>query len=172
MLITVRCFACHRAVTRKHRPSIRLVSTDSFKPPTKKRRRRHDFGAIPSFQEFQHQHKVKSLYRQYVRLIWRVPDRTDLLSQVRHEFRHAIVGDAWQMQRALSEGGRRLKELSAMLANTVRTSRGAADDGSTPPFSSSTRPQWPWEHSPQHVPPLHVPRKSNNENNTTTKKSK
>lgn len=150
--------------------------------PTKSRRRRHRFGGggadeIPSFRDFQQQSQVRSLYRQFARLVYNsstTAGAPELQSQIRREFRLAQP-DSWHIQRALSEGGRRYKELSAMLGNSVivpgRTerpstntpaSRAAVQVPAPPP--ASTTSEWPWNQPPgagTRQRPTQFPPKSN-----------
>jgi hypothetical protein len=127
-------------------------------------RRRHRFGGstdqIPSFRDFQLKVQIWSLYRQFTRLVFRSTNdkqsRTELLAKIRHEFRLA-QSDHWHIQRALSEGSRRYKELSAMLGNSVKhvnhttsipTTRKTpgeplVDDSPAPPPVATTS-AWPW----------------------------
>jgi hypothetical protein len=123
----------------------------------RRKRRRHRFqvDSIPSFQDFQQQQRTRGLYRQFLRLVWRTSQRTDFLSQIRHEFRNVAVGDDWQRKRALSEGGRRLKELSAMLGTSVAAKNSGRDNGDRRDDHSSgegstrvpvsTSELWPWQ---------------------------
>jgi Complex 1 protein (LYR family) len=123
-------------------------------------RRRHRFGEstdqIPSFRDFQLKMQIWSLYRQFTRLVFRSTSdkqsRNELQSKIRHEFRLA-QSDHWHIQRALSEGSRRYKELSAMLGNSVKhvnntTSIPTAspaplvDESPAPPVATTSA--WPW----------------------------
>jgi hypothetical protein len=94
--------------------------------PRRSRRRRTAFGAdsvadIPSFEEFQQQVAVRSQYRQFLRLVRPLRDSSpEIGPQIRREFRVSAV-DSWQTKRALSEGGRRYKELAAMLGSQTKT---------------------------------------------------
>ena len=135
-------------------------------------RRRHRFGRadeIPSFRDFQKQMQVRSLYRQFTRLV-RTSSPTassngpELQGQIRREFR-LPQQDSWHIQRALSEGGRRYKELSAMLGNSVKRNRQTTAtpiDSSQPTYansSSSNAPpasitsKWPWNQTIKNGPP-------------------
>jgi hypothetical protein len=155
----------------------RALADDDETPLTetsnRRKRRRHRFQVdnIPSFQDFQQQQRTRGLYRQFLRLVWDTPQRKDFLSQIRHEFQNVTVGDDWQRKRALSEGSRRLKELSAMLGTSVAAQKPGRDNGDgrgrddnssgetstrVPP---STSELWPWQrqevivHGPVSYPP-------------------
>lgn len=121
-----------------------------------RRRRRHDFGSadeIPSFRDFQQQMQVRSLYRQFTRQARKSAHSTassELQDQIRREFL-LPKQDNWHIQRALSEGGRRYKEMLAMLGNSVRNSdkSGTKTDNSKPSDiipPASTTSKWPWNH--------------------------
>ena len=106
------------------------------------KRRRHRFfqdndddgntSKLLSLKDFQQQAQVRNLYRQYLRLI--PPSSTELFHQVRHEFRSSNHSD---LARALSEGRRRFKDLSAMLSTV-----GASKAANTSSIPSSV---WPWQ---------------------------
>lgn len=149
----------------------RAASTSSFTdddsveeqdPPERRvprrRRQRHRFQVdeVPSFHEFQQQQRARGLYRQFCRLVWPTPQRTELVRQVRHEFLQAAsTKDEWQVKRALSEGSRRLKELSAMLDGSVKV-----EGGRVPPaVVGATHPaqQWPWQRQESDQPHRPVP---------------
>lgn len=151
------------------------ITTTDRTTPGKRRRHRFHVDNIPSFQDFQQQQQIRSLYRQYLRLIWPTSQRGDFLAQVRVEFRNTPADDDWQRKRAMSEGSRRLKELSAMLGSSI-VSRRARDNGSgadndeslefrpqqhssVPPASSD---QWPWQREEEILPrpPMLFPPKS------------
>jgi hypothetical protein len=130
----------------------------------RRKRHRHRFqvDSIPSFQDFQQQKRTRGLYRQFLRLVWHTSQRSDFLSQIRHEFRNVAVGDDWQRKRAFSEGGRRLKELSAMLGTSVaarnssREGGDGVDDHSSRDASTrappSTSELWPWQRQEEALP--------------------
>jgi hypothetical protein len=142
------------------------TATTDRTTPRKRRRHRFHVDSIPSFQDFQQQQRARSLYRQYLRLIWPTSQRGDFLVQVRHEFRIAPADDDWQRKRALSEGSRRLKELGAMLGSSI-VSRKARDDNSAddhesnargqPPVHASTSKQWPWQRQEDALPSRPIP---------------
>jgi hypothetical protein len=107
--------------------------------PSRTRRRKRpafdNLDEVPSFQVFQQKTQVRSLYRQYLRTIAPLDaiQRVELLGQIQCEFRKLpmtttaaaiTLTDAskthWEVQRALSEGKRRLKELAAMLGTVVK----------------------------------------------------
>ena len=94
---------------------------------------------MPSFHDFQRQQKVKSLYRSFLRLAYQTPSPQDLLSQIRPEFRQSNVATEWDRKRALSEGQKRYKELSAMLGSSVRSTK-KEEVPEAPPTSA-----WPWK---------------------------
>jgi hypothetical protein len=164
------CVAVLRTLTSRA-----VLADDDATPLTetsnRRKRRRHRFqvDSIPSFQDFQQQQRTRGLYRQFLRLVWGTSQQKDFLSQIRHEFRNVVVGDDWQRKRALSEGSRRLKELSAMLGTSVAAQKSIRDGGdgrddhspgetstSAPP---STSELWPWQrqegtlHGPVSYPP-------------------
>ncbi|GKY99014.1 hypothetical protein MPSEU_000857100 [Mayamaea pseudoterrestris] len=147
------------------------INGDSPPPsPRSRRRRRHSFDLsvddIPSFQDFQHQIKVRALYRQYLRTIsplgiHSVDQRMELLQQIRHEFRkQRLTSDSFAnsqaeaQKRAISEGTRRLKELGAMLGTTVPVKKAlmAAVEEAGGPNVNQLQPDitipenpWPWQ---------------------------
>lgn len=163
-------------VTLSHKFTSRALANDDDETPltetsNRRKRRRHRFQveSIPSFQDFQQQQRTRGLYRQFLRLVWDTPQRKDFLSQIRHEFQNVAVGDDWQRKRALSEGSRRLKELSAMLGTSVAAQKSGRDDGTGRDDNSSgqtstlappsTSELWPWQrqeatlHGPVSYPP-------------------
>jgi hypothetical protein len=126
---------------------------DGAKP--KRRRRRTAFGAdgvanIPSFEEFQQQVAIRTLYRQFLRLVRPLRDSSpEIGPQIRREFRVTAV-DSWQAKRALSEGGRRYKELAAMLGSPSdsSTQNADADATQTPQHQRATsKSAYPWQQS-------------------------
>lgn len=99
--------------------------------PVKRRRQRHSFknlDNIPSFQDFQQQVQLRSLFRHYLRMIAPLASdhRKELLEQIRKEFRMPQESN-WHVKRSLSDGSRRLKELGTMLGATAHT-RTAVDN--------------------------------------------
>jgi hypothetical protein len=147
--------------------------SDGAKP--KRRRRRTAFGAdgvdnIPSFEEFKQQVAIRTLYRQFLRLVRPLRDSSpEIGPQIRREFRVTAV-DSWQAKRALSEGGRRYKELAAMLGSQTKahvSTENTNDDADaatqTPQHQRATsKSAYPWQQSsgtaqPQ---PLRFPKKS------------
>jgi hypothetical protein len=126
-------------------------------PPHSRRRKRPSFDnldEIPSFQVFQQRTQVRSLYRQYLRTIapLDVTQRHELLGQIQVEFRKIPAkpsNDAskshWEVQRALSEGTRRLKELGSMLGTVVKSKSPSTKE--TEQLTSTTVPEnpWPWQ---------------------------
>lgn len=139
-------------------------ATDDAKP--KRRRRRTAFGAdgvaaIPSFEEFQQQVAIRTQYRQFLRLVRPLKDSSpEIGPQIRREFRVSAV-DSWQAKRALSEGGRRYKELAAMLGSQTKVhvqsdgSSGSqntnddADDATQSPQHqrATSKSAYPWQQS-------------------------
>jgi hypothetical protein len=126
-------------------------------PKPKRRRRRTAFGAdgvasIPSFEEFQQQVAIRTLYRQFLRLVRPLKDSSpEIGPQIRREFRVTAV-DSWQAKRALSEGGRRYKELAAMLgsqttAHVPSDSTQNADDVTQSPAHqrATSKSAYPWQ---------------------------
>lgn len=150
----------------------------------RRKRHRHRFNnftdEIPSFQEFQQQQQVRSLYRKFTRLVFQkaaASTRIDLQRQIRHEFR-LHQSDAWHVKRSLSEGNRRYKELTAMLGSSVvsanNNNTSSSDNQSALPTEASvpasSTGNWPWNRpSSSHngdtngtrKRPLPFPRKSN-----------
>jgi hypothetical protein len=124
-------------------------------------RRRHRFNfnteEIPSFHDFQVKVKVRRLFRQFMRLSDPVSNPRELKEQIRREFRAsggAGTIDSWHVKRALSEGTRRYKELSAMLStmptgksssspSTTSTTSTDMDDVSN--HSEESIAPWPWQ---------------------------
>jgi len=134
----------------------------------RRKRHRHRFNTIsediPSFQEFQQQQQIRSLYRKFTRLVFQKASSTgkDLQSQIRREFR-LPQQDSWHIKRSVSEGNRRYKELSAMLGTSVKP-----NDQPTTSAPASATGNWPWNNKsstnnsgdrPQR--PLPFPPKSN-----------
>lgn len=91
-------------------------------PPSRRQRHRSRFGSsvekIPTFREFQQKQQVRNLYRQFIRLVRK--ESPDLHNQIRQEFRlsQRTTTDHWNIQRSLSEGLRRYKELVEMLGSS------------------------------------------------------
>lgn len=123
-------------------------------PSPRRRRHRHRFNNftedIPSFQAFQQQQQVRSLYRKFTRLVNQNASgssRADLQNQIRREFR-LPQADSWHIKRSVSEGNRRYKELAAMLGNSVTDGKNTATNNATRPSASvpvsSTSVDWPW----------------------------
>lgn len=137
------------------------------------RRRRHDFETetIPPFHEFLQQQSIRNMYRQFLRLIRPLPQRRELEAQIRHQFRMTVGSDKWEIKRAMSEGSRRLKELSAMVSNSVGAGKRSesveekVDDTANHAPSSSSSAEWPWsrqqEISSFASKPLGLPSRSN-----------
>jgi hypothetical protein len=113
----------------------------SSTPVGRKRGQRPSFmsllNSIPSFKDFQIQQQVRSLYRQFLRLA-RGPEGPELRRQIRHEFRvTSSSAERWEIQRALSEGGRRHKELATMLGSSVVTTPKTASQVGEGPTSDN-----------------------------------
>lgn len=114
---------------------------------TRRKRQRHRFDNIdqvPSFEKFQQDQQTRALYRQFMRLIYRVPSggKEEMLLQVRRQFRQANTPgemSAWDVKRAQSEASKRLKELRTMLGNVVDSQTHSSSSTST--VSSSTSSQ-------------------------------
>lgn len=131
-------------------PGIGEVESGSKPAP---RRRRHNFRGgitdvdnVPSFREFQEQAKVRSLYRQFMRLLKSRggdADGRELKEQIKREFR-LPQNDSWNVKRALSEGNRRYKDLSAMLGTSVKMDASAKGKLISSSNDSTTQNQWPW----------------------------
>ena len=149
---------------RSYHSSSGTTNSDSKDKNTKRRRKRHNFDLqqVPSFAAFQRQQSVRTLYRQFLRLTYRqaAPARHDLTVQVRREFRQPLVGgpdDPWAVKRAMSEGTRRYKELTAMLSsvpNSTDKQNNSMDKGSNSSTTTTGRSNspanrdaspWPWQ---------------------------
>lgn len=169
------CFAFSTSSTTSNEKTSPITDKDANR---RSGRRRHQFtndGStsnklenVPSFRDFQLKLQIWALYRQFTRVIYRSggsnkseSDKTrksELQEKVRVEFRMPQQKDNWQLQRSLSEGTRRLKELSAMLGNsttaqsksssegdaTSTTTTTSASSSIVPPPPASTKPAWPW----------------------------
>ena len=125
-------------------------SVDNQEPNTlRRRRRRHNFNLqqIPSFEVFQQQQNIRSLYRQFLRLSYRSSSKEDLTFQIRREFRQVVPSDdPWALKRALSEGGRRYKELSAMLSSVPGGGKHPPKETASNSESSNQEAiAWPWQ---------------------------
>lgn len=154
----------HKQMIRLQNQSLRnkvfdrnLSSTSTTTTNNNNKRRRHRFfkddddstnntSKLFSLKDFQQQAQVRNLYRQYLRLI--PNSSTELFQQVRNEFRSTHHTD---LARALSEGRRRYKDLSAMLSTV---------GGSKATKSSNPTSLWPWqqsknneENNDNHLPP-------------------
>jgi len=124
----------------------------------RRRRRRHNFDLdrVPSFEAFQQQQNIRSLYRSFLRLAYGSSSRDELVKQVRHEFRQgASSDDPWTVKRAISDGGKRYKELSAMLSN-VPGGKNEPNAQETKNRKSST---WPWQSGKLSSKPLSFPKR-------------
>jgi hypothetical protein len=151
---------------------------DGFKQQ-RKRIRRTRSGLkenIPDFKDFQIQQQVRGLYRRFTRLASSTQQR-EVQDQIRREFRLPRT-DRFHIQRAVSEGHRRYKELAAMLLSSVpgvRTKeQNEALDGlaespqqeqqlDSTSATSCNREDWPWNKPSNSKPsrPLAFPPKSN-----------
>lgn len=117
---------------------------------------------IPSFHDFQRLMQIRSLYRQYTRLIGLYnrnrknaastlthPQQVELQHQVRTEFKHHQntnhKKDVFYIQKSLAEGQRRYKELYAMIdgtttnATTTKTTDSNISNTTTTMSSSPTK---------------------------------
>mmetsp|Transcript_4411 Transcript_4411/g.12226 ORF Transcript_4411/g.12226 Transcript_4411/m.12226 type:complete len:302 (+) Transcript_4411:123-1028(+) len=186
-------------------PLVTTTTTTSGHRQRRRQRHRFDqnqfLDDIPSFETFQLQQQTRRLYRQFLRLIYQAlggnhnhnhnnhdknnnnsssssSSRDELLQQVRRQFRSANAADPmsnWDVKRAHSEGGKRLKELSSLLGHH----HGTTSSGSSPKDDQDTvEPQqqqqhweetkpvpkptdWPWRRqSAAHSRPNPIPRKS------------
>lgn len=146
--------------------------SESTAPSPSRQRKRHSFlrspgrlENVPSFSDFQQQLRVKSLYRQYFRLIYQSLSRDDtsrkeMMSQVRDEFRaqSRSATSPWDAKRAISEGTKRFKELSSMMGNSVVTEKPKTDDDGDENDGTSSRRTttnvglWPWQQKRQSSP--------------------
>jgi hypothetical protein len=132
----------------------KTATPDETTKPRKSRRRRTAFGAdsvadIPSFADFQQLLAVRKLYRQFLRLVRPLKDSSpEIGPQIRREFRVTAV-DSWQTKRALSEGGRRFKELSAMLGSQTKehTNQNDVDTSSPQHQRAISKSAYPWQQS-------------------------
>lgn len=156
-----------------------------------RRRKRHRFNLntdeVPSFQDFQQNFQIRSLFRKFLRLVGPTKsangsqtDRIDpsessrssfyeLRLQVRREFK-AIpkTADRWDVKRAISDGNKRYKELTAMFMSVPRGRTRQTTEDSTNPSNlplkveGATNPSWPWETTEsfqQRSPPKRFPSK-------------
>lgn len=137
-------------------------NTKTTRPRRRRRRHNFDVDQVPSFEAFQQQQNIRALYRSFLRLAYGTAARDELVSQIRREFRHAAPadGDPWAVKRALSDGGKRYKELAAMLSSVPGKTVSAAspndddDDDTTPPS-----PSWPWQSGTPPSKPLAFPKR-------------
>ena len=131
-------------------------------PPRRRRRRRHNFDVtqVPSFEAFQQQQQIRSLYRQFFRLAYKSSSRDDLAVQIRREFRQVVSADddPWALKRALSEGGRRYKELSAMLSSVPGSGQQQKESNEANKKSKQSS-AWPWQSSKSVKKPLAFPKR-------------
>ena len=180
------------AVVETETSQVAIAQLQQPQASRSRKRHRHRFtnvtDDIPSFQEFQQQQQVRSLYRKFTRLVVRQtpaavrPQGTssDLQRQIRHEFR-LPAQDSWHVKRSMSEGNRRYKELASMLGSTVLSAanekNSRSDNNHTheaslvaePSVPSSATGNWPWNRpnptgrDTNGLPgrPLPFPRKSN-----------
>jgi hypothetical protein len=118
---------------------------DLSPPQSRRRRTRYDFGSIPSFREFQHNFEVRRLYRNFMRLL--KTQHGEMRDLVRREFRVPASADA--VNRRVTEGRRRLKEIQAMVNAQSggkldpTTAASSATSGSHHQLHSSSQ-IWPW----------------------------
>lgn len=129
---------------------------------SRRRRRRHNFDLrqVPSFEAFQQQQTIRSLYRQFLRLAYNSPSsKEELIDQMRREFRQDIANDdPWAKKRALSEANAKLKQVSAMLSSVPgrasikgqndKDDDNEGDDDYNNSSNSSNAPgpsAWPWQ---------------------------
>jgi hypothetical protein len=169
VLAKTTCYqeACIRFLsTRAPSPPSRNFSSSendkaSSSPPRKRKRHRFSVNTddIPSFQDFQQHVKVRSLYRQFLRLTGPINSgqaSAELRVQIRREFRAtSSTADKWDIKRAMSEASRRYKDLSAMLQSVPSRKTTATTD------ETSTASLWPWQTDSQadHPPPRPFPSK-------------
>jgi superoxide dismutase len=117
---------------------------------TKAKRSRHRFSRIdnvPSYRDFMHRQAVVSLYRQFMKTIRSLPDKSELQSQIRKEFssmKHEK--DEWNKKRAIQEGQRRLKDLQVAVSTSVTSfaapaQRNTQEEEDTKVVGTG----WPWE---------------------------
>jgi hypothetical protein len=151
-----RCVPFSTTADKNDNTTARVEVTKTATPdeakPRKSRRRRTAFGAdsvadIPSFAEFQQLLAVRSLYRQFLRLVRPLKDSSpEIGPQIRREFRVTAV-DSWQTKRALSEGGRRYKELAAMLGSQTKehTTQDGVDTSSPQHQRAISKSAYPWQ---------------------------
>jgi hypothetical protein len=129
------------------------TSTSEVASPSRRSRHKFDLEEVPSFEAFQQQQQTRSLYRQFMRLAYGSTSREDLAVQIRHEFKQAAASeDPWAVKRAFSEGGRRYKELAAMLSSVPSAK------STKPAPSSKSSPAWPWQ-TGKPGPPLPFPKR-------------
>ena len=120
---------------------------------------------IPTFHDFQRLMQIRTLYRQYTRLIGLYDHRKnstgisnvasvltheqqlELQKQVRAEFKHYQnsnhKNDVFYIQKSLAEGQRRYKELFAMIYGSAASDSSSSSNvtvASSPPMSPPTNP--------------------------------
>jgi len=137
----------------------RGFSNASGEKPRKRRRHRFDLSGddVPSFQDFQQQVKVRSLFRSFLRLTKPTGEASaELRQQVRREFRSSKdLVDRWDIKRAVSEGSKRYKELSTMLQTSYTKLDGPKSESTVAPTESP----WPWSCNSTPSPPLPAPKR-------------
>lgn len=138
-----------RGATCRRLSTATTTATTTSQTPKRRRHRFFDDDTTLTLKDFQQQAQIRNLYRQYLRLIPK--SSTELLIQVRTEFRSSHSSDP---TRALSEGRRRYKELSAMLSTSSVGSHTSSPQ-------SSQQQTWPWQQvSSTHDPPKAFPPKA------------
>eukprot|EP00977_Amphora_coffeiformis_P012167 scaffold2992_cov214-Amphora_coffeaeformis.AAC.49 len=134
------------------------------KTTPRRRRRRHNFDLdqVPSFEAFQQQQNIRALYRSFLRLAYGSSSRHELVQQVRREFRQGVpLDDPWALKRAISDGGKRYKELSAMLSSVPGSSKNAppASQETQKASKKSSSSAWPWQGGKSPGKPLAFPKR-------------
>jgi hypothetical protein len=185
------------AVTHTTTGNMEVETNSSKTSGTSSRRVRHKFrnnntiDSIPSFRDFQQTIQIRTLYRQFIRLFknrhsgggtGEDSSKNDLKDQVRREFRQQHT-DSWSVKKALSEGKRRYKDLSAMIgmrdttleSSSSSTMTSLAEQNITTSshdsnnnnneindHSKGNKQQWPWNTPNNKIiqKPLRFPKKS------------
>jgi hypothetical protein len=123
-------------------------STDSSVVVTHSPRRRNTFNQkhIPSFQDFQQYAQIRQLYRNFLRLVHPLPQRAEMMRQIRSQFREPLE-EEWHRKRAVADGTKRFKELSTMVGSSVQVNNKEVDKVDEDAGIAKNIPTltWPWQ---------------------------
>lgn len=128
-----------------------MVENHPVESKTRRRRKRHNFDVSadgPTLKDFQDRFQIRSLYRRFVRLVYLTSNRTEFITQIKHEFRIPTT-DRWQTSKAITEGNRKFQELEHMIKTN------------SPRDKNIQKSPWPWQKEKVSPPPAHFPPKSN-----------